>query len=304
MRVDGQAAPDRGSRAWLDKADPPAPDLHGMTAGQSSPPDRFVLAQLIESELVDQQPPGSRLPPERTLATRFGVSRPVVREALRGLAERGVIEVRPGRGTFTRQVGAADAVRQLDPLLRRRATPRLLVEARLMLECESAALAARRADDNQLAAMASALAAFDRAEGPVDKARFDIAFHLLVAQAAHNPVIELMYNAVAVPVFELMVRSLADPTVGHEGAAYHQQILAAIRAGDDEAARSAMREHISLALQRYGTDLDEPVDVLAQREIRRLLGPLATLDGILTTVRLLDTTMSTEPDRAPTVDPE
>jgi GntR family transcriptional repressor for pyruvate dehydrogenase complex len=256
--------------------------------GQTLPPDRDLLARLIETELVASQPAGSRLPPERQLALQFRVSRPVVREALRGLAERGVIDVVPGRGTFTRRIGTAEAVRPIGSLLRQTATPRMLVEARLMLECQSAELAAQRATPPELNAMSAALAAFDRANSPVDKARYDIAFHMLVAQATHNPVIETMFHAIAESAFELMVRSLADATVQREGAVYHSEILTAIRRGDSTAARAGMHAHVALALDRYGSDLDERVDVLAEREIRRLMGPGATLEEILSTVQLLD----------------
>ena len=63
---------------------------------------------LVGGMLIQEHPEGSRLPGERQVAERLGVSRPLVREALRGLAERGLVEVVPGRGTFTRRVRTSD----------------------------------------------------------------------------------------------------------------------------------------------------------------------------------------------------
>ena len=71
--------------------------------GMSSPPDREGTALWIEQELIHEVPEGVRLPGERQVAERLGVSRQVVREVIRGLVERGVVEVVPGRGTFTRK---------------------------------------------------------------------------------------------------------------------------------------------------------------------------------------------------------
>src|SRR5919201_3506489 len=123
--------------------------------GMSSAPDPEGVALRLEQELIRELPEGSRLPGERQLAERLRVSRPVVREAMRGLVERGLLEVVPGRGTFTRRVRTSDAARPLDSLLRREATPRHLVEARLMLECESISLSAERAEPAEFAAMAA-----------------------------------------------------------------------------------------------------------------------------------------------------
>jgi GntR family transcriptional regulator, transcriptional repressor for pyruvate dehydrogenase complex len=262
--------------------------------GLSTPPDREGTALRIEQELIQEHPEGSRLPGERQVAERLGVSRPLVREALRGLAERGLVEVVPGRGTFTRRVRTSDAARPLDSLLRREATPRHLVEARLMLECEAISLAAQRATPGEIAAMATALQQFDAAPDALSKARFDMAFHMLIAQSAHNPAIEVMFTALASSTLEIMVRSLSDPRVLEEGASLHHAMLDAVRAHDPDGARAAMAEHVGLALLRYGDDVDRPIDTIAQREIAKLLGPGMTVDGVLDTVRRLSAATTNE----------
>lgn len=236
-------------------------------------PTKENLAERLELELLSGHPPaGSQLESERVLAQRFGVSRPMIREVLRGLEQRGMIEVMPGRGTFVRDVQITDAVRPLDALYRqRKPTPRDLIQARMMLERETAALAAVHATPEDLGALEAALTRFDDARDLLSMARADVAFHAAVARASRNPVIELMFGSITNLTFELMLRSLGDPSVSREGVPYHQEILNAIRAGDPDAARDAMTGHLGVALNTYGDDLEQSLELVAQRRIEQLL---------------------------------
>jgi GntR family transcriptional repressor for pyruvate dehydrogenase complex len=247
---------------------------------------RDEVAGRIEDEILRGDfPVGQRLPGERDLATRFRVSRPVVREALRGLAARGLIEIAPGRGAFPRPVQAGDAARPLDTLYRRQnTTPREVVEARMMLEREAAVLAARRATADELEAMGRVLARFDSASNLIDKARWDVTFHALLAKMAHNGVIETMFHSIVSLTFELVLRSLSDPTVMREGVPYHAQIYAALRDRDAERARQAVEGHLLVAGRLYGSDLDQSLDPLARQELERFMGPSVSLERILDTV--------------------
>src|ERR671921_226020 len=102
--------------------------MSGMTSQASV--QRAELVNRLASEITSGRlPVGARLPSERQLAERLKVSRPVVREVLRSLEERGLIEVSPGRGAFVRGLRGADVVGPLDTIYRRKATPRDLVEA-------------------------------------------------------------------------------------------------------------------------------------------------------------------------------
>jgi GntR family transcriptional regulator, transcriptional repressor for pyruvate dehydrogenase complex len=235
--------------------------------------NKETLAERLELELLSRRlSAGSKLDSERQLAQRFGVSRPMVREVLRALEERGLIEVLPGRGAFVRDVALADAVRPLDTIYRqRKPTPRELIQARMMLERETATLAAEHATEADLEAMEAALRRYDEARDLLARARADIAFHAAVAHASHNPVIETMFGSITTLTFELMLRSLGDPHVTREGVPYHREILNAISARDPEAARAAMAGHLTVALRMYGDDLDKSLDLVAQRKIEQLL---------------------------------
>lgn len=241
-----------------------------------------LAAQLEQQILSGSLPAGSKLPSERQLTERFGVSRPIVREALRMLAERSLVEIRPGRGTYVRGMRSTDAAGVLDSLYRRsQATPRDLVEARTMLECTAAELAAERATADDLRRIDAALARFDQASTVVERARYDLVFHLAIAQAAHNPVVETMFGSIIGLTVDLMLRSLSDRVVTDASVPFHTEIAEAIRAHDRERARRAMAEHLSVASRFYGEDYELSIESLAQRHFSRLLEPGQTLDALL-----------------------
>lgn len=131
---------------------------------------------LMEGILGGRLQAGSRLPSERQLSTWSGLSRPAVREALRGLAARGYLDVVLGSGAYVRDVSVIDVAKPLERLYWRRSTPREVMEARRMLESQAAVLAATRAGEADLAAMKAAIARFERADDPLVRARHDLAF--------------------------------------------------------------------------------------------------------------------------------
>jgi GntR family transcriptional regulator, transcriptional repressor for pyruvate dehydrogenase complex len=262
--------------------------LTGKTNASPVTLGRDVLASRLEEELIgDGVRPGTKLPSERQLALRFGVSRPLVREALRSLVERGLIEISPGRGAFVRAMRMSDAARPLDALYRRQnATPRDLVEARLMLEREAAGLAAERAEAGELEAMERILERFDRTGDLIERARCDISFHSLMARMSHNPLIETMFSSIAALTFELMLRSLSDPAVSREGLPYHREIADAIRNRNPDRAREAIEGHLLIARRLYGQDLDRGIDLVARRELERIFGRSVSLEAIVADVGL------------------
>jgi len=224
---------------------------------------------LAERVLSGEYAAGDRLPSERQLAVEFGASRPMVREALRSLVERGLIDVEPGRGAFVRGDTGPRSFQPLDLEYRRRGTTaRQLSETRLMLETEAAALATRYADDTDLAVLATAL---DRLEGsatPFDRVRNDLAFHAALVAAAHNPVIETMFASIYGLTVELMVRSASDADIIRQSEPYHRIAYEAIRDRDAAAARAAIQAHLSIAASTYGEDYDRRLDTTASRALR------------------------------------
>ncbi|MFD4647806.1 FadR/GntR family transcriptional regulator [Streptomyces sp. NPDC058441] len=214
---------------------------------------------------------GAKLPSERELAAQFGSSRNVVREVLRRLEAQHLIEVAPGRGSFVREQAPGQA-RGYDALYRAgRPTVRQLIEARLPLEVEMVRLATRHATDEDLATMRDACDALESATDVVVKAQADMDFHDAVAVASKNPVLRIMLSSISGMMFEMMLRSNSDPSIGEEGVPHHPEIFAAIEARDVELAGARMREHLMLGLRTYGPDLDVQVDTMARNHIETLL---------------------------------
>lgn len=253
--------------------------------GHSESPfvSREQLVALLEREILSGRVrEGEKLPSERRLAERHGVSRPVVRETLRALSERGLVAVVPGRGAFVRRARVTDVAGALDTLVRRRhATPRDLVEARKMVECEAAFLAASRAKPEDLDAMEKALDLFKESKSVLDKVRHDIGFHAAIVRATHNPVIAVLFGSISSLTVELMLRSLGDPTVSREGLPFHEEICAAIRDKEPERARDAMAGHLTVAERTYGEDYDRSLSYLAEQELGSLADPTTKLGELL-----------------------
>ena len=189
---------------------------------------------------------GDRLPPERDLAEKFVVSRTSVREALRALESLGLVEIRPGEGTFVRQVSIDALIEPLALLMvsQREATAELF-EARRLLEPSLAALAAVRATPEEIQEMERILEeqAREIGGGRTGLAQ-DAQFHAAIGAAAHNRAITRIAHAIMDLLSQSREESLntpGRPTRSHDD---HRRVLAAISRHDAEAARKAMLEHL------------------------------------------------------------
>lgn len=202
--------------------------------------------RLLDMVISGGLDPGDRLPPERELVERLGVSRTVVREALNLLEARGVISIEHGRGAVV-SGGSTRAVRDtLGMLLRMRAEALWeLLEIRRILEVEISGLAAERADAEDVADMRTQVDRMrdliDTPEGYVDA---DVEFHALLARAARNGVLLTMLE----PVVDLL-RASREVSASRPGSARralgeHEGILRRVEEGDAEGARREMRAHL------------------------------------------------------------
>ena len=193
--------------------------------------------------------PGDRLPPERELAARIGVSRPTVRTALRSLATMGVLQSRQGAGTFITDGPPALASEPLGLLAALHGLSRDgLFEARLVLEVGSSALAADRASGDDLAAMSEEVTGmFASVDEPLSFLRHDVRFHGAVAAASRNPVLGVLIDMLASLFYEQRSETIQRATDLRETAEAHRRIYQAIRARDREAAIAAMTLHLRTA---------------------------------------------------------
>jgi GntR family transcriptional regulator, transcriptional repressor for pyruvate dehydrogenase complex len=231
-----------------------------------------LIAEQLLAEIGTRLQPGDALPTERELTDSFKVGRSSVREGLRMLESRGVIEP-IGNGTFVVSALRSPLNRSLSLLLSlEEANLRELYELRWMLEGEAAALAAERRSDADLATMRTAIE--EMAEGLGDRETYasaDVRFHVAVAAATGNRVALHAMHAIR----DLLERAL-EQVYGIPGSAarsleQHRQILDAIEAGQAEEARSRMRTHLT-RVER------EIHDAVTTSRIADFSTPPATLD--------------------------
>lgn len=212
-----------------------------------------IVQQVEDSILKGQLKPGDQLPAERDLAQRFGVSRTAVREAVKTLREKGLVEAYSGKGTFVTN-GTSQAIRQsLDLMIRinQQEGSANLVELRLVLEPEIAGLAASRIDEQLLATMREAVAVMDRSlRDPDAFVEADLDFHLALAEAVGNPLILSLLDSIVGLLREQRSRIFNVDGGPERGQFHHKRILAAIEQRDPVGAREAMRAH----LQQVFTD--------------------------------------------------
>jgi GntR family transcriptional repressor for pyruvate dehydrogenase complex len=210
-----------------------------------------IVQQVEESILSGQLKPGDQLPAERDLAQRFGVSRTAVREAVKTLREKGLVEAYSGRGTFVTN-GTSQAIRQsLDLMIRinQQEGSAHLAELRQVLEPEIAALAAPRIEEQLLSTMREAVAVMDcNLHDPDVYVEADLDFHLALAEAMGNPLILSLLDSIVGLLRDQRSRIFNVKGGPERGQFHHKRILAAIEKRDPELAREAMRAHLKQVL--------------------------------------------------------
>lgn len=210
------------------------------------------VAALLREEITGGQfQPGDLLAPEQVIAERLGVSRTVVREAVSRLKVDGMVASRQGRG-LTVLNNRKSSILRLPAVAGKDAQEVLsMVELRLGFDIEAAAFAALRRDEGDIASLRAALADMAAAlgEGNVQAGtEADFRFHRAIAQAAHNPNYLTFFDFFG-ELYQrnlLVSRGTSARSVGRAEQAQqeHEAILAAVEAGDAQAARAAVRRHI------------------------------------------------------------
>lgn len=217
-----------------------------------------LIARLTEQIVGGRLAPGTRLPTEQTLAQECGVSRTVVREAVAALRADGLVVTRQGAGAFVAELSqqrpfriGVDALDSLERVID-------VMELRIGVEAEAAALAATRRTAADLRRMQRALATIDAATRSGARAMpADFEFHLAIVDATGNPVFHdfLTYLGQFIIPRQSVRQAVSSPAAQSANARLVQQehrgISTAIRARDATAASAAMRLHLSNSRERY-----------------------------------------------------
>lgn len=212
------------------------------------PPLHREVAEILGEKIISGEfPEKSMLPPERELCAAMGVSRTVIREAIKFLESRGMVRIERGRGMLVEEAQSAPVSENLKLLMRRRGhVLQDLIEIRKMLETGIARLAAARRTAANLSAMQAALAVMrqhpDEPEGYVDA---DVGFHAEIARATQNPVVTVLLEPLTDLLRESRVKSFSGPRAVRLRLRQHKEILDRIQAKDPAGAEEAMRKHLS-----------------------------------------------------------
>jgi GntR family transcriptional repressor for pyruvate dehydrogenase complex len=224
--------------------------MKGRTNSDSG--DTAAGAQVVEHVRQEIEAgrlgPGDRLPPERELALKMGVSRPSLRSGLRTLQAMGIITSRRGAGTFIVEGPPRLGKAPLEFLAALHGfTLDQMYEARRMLEVGAAGLAAERATGEDMAGMADELTGmFATLEGPQAFLRHDLGFHRAVAAGSGNPIVAAIIGTLTEIIWETGRINMSGFSL-RESAETHRRIYDAIRSRNADRARREMSDHLEHA---------------------------------------------------------
>jgi DNA-binding FadR family transcriptional regulator len=214
-----------------------------------------VVAGVKDKILAGDLPPGHKLPSETELVEEFGVSRTVVREAVTRLRAEGMVETFQGRGSFVLAMPQPTSFTVEAAAIRTHHDVLDVIDFRIGIECEAAALAAARVDTVSAEAVRAALDAFVTA-APEDAVEADFLFHRAVAAASGNRFYLDLLDSLGPMMIMLPRTRLSDAysltDAGHVDRVRreHADVAAAVGAGDVDTARAAMRVHLGNTRRR------------------------------------------------------
>jgi len=215
-----------------------------------------VTEEIRRMILTGEIEPGEFLPTRKELAAQFGVGLSTVQEAIQALSAVGMLASRPGKGTWVRK-DALDSLIHPEAVRTRlgELNAEKVYEARGVIEIALTEMAARRATPHDVAAIWSAL---ERMKATIDDddafVEADLDFHLGVARAGKNQLLEQFYHLSRRMVVQVIAEVLHLPSVKQDSIPYQRAIAEAIEAGDPVRAREAAEEHmayVDILLERW-----------------------------------------------------
>ncbi len=222
-----------------------------ITALKRTRVNESVAHQIRQAIFGGLLAPGHKLPPERELAERFQTSRAALREALRALEKEGMIKIKRGSGGGAFVADFDSALRALMDSLNTvvklgQAKSAHLTEVRTILEPQITRLATLRATTADLRALESIVLAQEEElrRGALSR-RLDMEFHRCLAGAAHNPVLNIVVNAVNESIRAAIFRSKLSQEMRARVVGYHRSLLEAVRDRNETLAHRIMAEHVA-----------------------------------------------------------
>lgn len=219
-----------------------------------------LFYQIKEMIIEGKLKPGDMLPPELQLCEHMKVGRSTLREALRALSSMGLV-IRTKRGTFVNDKVNINEVLPFPEILKR-VEYKEVVELRSILETEIAALAAKRADSEDLAILTEAFEGMKNSGDDITAlTHYDTLFHKQLAIASHNELLqktlEMVWSSIENVIYDIFQK---DAEIRKRALLYHEKLLEAITNEDSETARNVIRLHLSDAektMKKIGLDNDK-----------------------------------------------
>jgi GntR family transcriptional repressor for pyruvate dehydrogenase complex len=215
-----------------------------------------VTQELLDSIVEGRLRSGQRLPSERELSEQFGVSRTVIREAVRGLQAKGVVEVRSGRGVEVAAVTSAQVTETFDLFVKGQqikdnVQPDHISEVREMLELGIVSLACQRGSADDLQRIEVAYQAMEDTQSTEGLADRDSDFHMAIALATGNPLLVTLLESVNATIRSVRRESLKRPGRKAEAQLQHRAVLDGILNRNEAVAVQAMISHLDDSKEYY-----------------------------------------------------
>lgn len=212
------------------------------------------IADRIEQMILsDRSRVGQKLPSEQALAAGFGVSRPVIREALAVLRARGLVEVQPGGGSHIvppEPVHVLDAVNRMTRMMH--ISPGDVYEVRIWLEAQAAYLAAANVTEEKLNELTVINRRMEDSKGDVRlRTQMDLEFHQKLAEMSGNRLLSIFVQSMN-GILQYMLESTLHLPMAHEdGVAYHDRIIEILRTEDREKSEETVRDHLMMSMRNF-----------------------------------------------------
>lgn len=203
--------------------------------------------------LNDKSRVGQKLPSEQALATGFGVSRPVIREALAVLRARGLVAVQSGGGSYIvppEPDQVLDTVNRMTRMLH--ISPGEIYEVRVWLEAKAAHLAAANVTDEQLDELNGINRRMEDSNCDVKlRSQMDLEFHQKLAEMSGNRLLSIFVQSMNGILQYMLESTLGLPSAHEDGVAYHDRIIETLRTGDKDKSEAIVRDHLMMSMRNY-----------------------------------------------------
>ena len=220
--------------------------LEILTRNESNEIQNEIILQLRDLMNNKNLEPGDKLPSERTLSEKFGVSRSSVREAIQKLEFYGILVSKPQSGTFVAEIGQVAMNGMVNDILRLDEPDfKSLVETRILLELKTVRLAARRRTGDDLELMKNALDAYrEKVENGEDAVQEDLLFHLAIAKDSGNSTMNTFMLIITPEILTNFEKyHVCDKNMAFRGIQEHQDIFDAIKEQNPQLAKEKMKVH-------------------------------------------------------------